>query len=978
VRSRLAAASQTLAGAAVMITAITILSRMLGFGRWIVQASELGTGGVASSYATANVLPNVLFEVAAGGALAGAVVPLLAGPLLRKARVEVDTIASALLTWAVVTLVPLGVLLAVFARPVVGLLPDVGTGDQADVATYFLRVFAVQVPLYGIGVVLAGVLQANRKFFWPAAAPMFSSIVVIVAYLVFGRLADGQQGDPGALSAAALGWLAWGTTLGVAAMSLPLLVPTLRSGVRLRPTLRFPAGVGSRARRLATAGVGALVAQQVSVLVVMYAALSSGGQHAFNVYQYSQAVYVLPYAVLAVPLATSAFPRLAARADAGDRAGFARLSAVATRGVVAVSAVGAAVLVSVSAAVEAFFEAFTPGGADGMAVAIAWSAPGLVGFALLFHLSRTLYSIDGGRSAVLGAAAGWGVVAVVAAVLPAVLTRGGQDQTLTLAALGAAGSAGMLVAGTVLLVAVRRRAGAASVSGLGRTVLVAVLAGAVAAWAGHAVAGLLLPTDASVVAALGAGVVAGVVALIITAGALVVADRSVLGLLRARRAAAGSGAPETVVTSGATLAPVAVTSPVTPLAAAASGAGAGVLHVRGDVPDEEQSDLPGQILGGRPGDTPTSTVRVLQVLGSSAGGVARHVGQLAGALAAPTSPYPSAVVVAGPASVQDLAAADPQVRFVPVEITDRPRPLADLAAVRSLRGLAVHADAVHAHGLRAGALAVLATRSVLRRDRPTVVVTLHNLPVGGRAIRTVSTVLELVVARGADTVLGVSTDLVDRARTRGARSTARALVPSPGGADGPTGVAVDREAVRAGLGVGPDELLVLTVGRLAVQKGLPTLLDAASALRASTPALQVRWAVAGGGPLHDELAQRITSDDLPVDLLGPRGDVAALLVAADVVVSAAVWEGQPLNLQEALRAGAAIVATDAGGTREVTGDAAVLVPVGDATAMAVAVSGLLLDPAALEERRRRSRAQALTLPSIGDAVTHLATFYPRL
>ncbi|MBF0722307.1 lipid II flippase MurJ [Sanguibacter inulinus] len=964
-RSRLAAASQTLAGAAVMITAITILSRMLGFGRWIVQASELGTGGVASSYATANVLPNVLFEVAAGGALAGAVVPLLAGPLLRKARVEVDTIASALLTWAVVALVPLGVLLAVFARPVIGLLPDVGTGDQADVATYFLRVFAVQVPLYGIGVVLAGVLQANRRFFWPAAAPMFSSIVVIVAYLVFGRLADGQQGDPGALSAAALGWLAWGTTLGVAAMSLPLLVPTLRSGVRLRPTLRFPAGAGSRARRLATAGIGALVAQQVSVLVVMYAALSSGGQHAFNVYQYSQAVYVLPYAVLAVPLATSAFPRLAARADAGDRAGFARLSAVATRGVVAVSAVGAAVLVSVSAAVEAFFEAFTPGGADGMAVAIAWSAPGLVGFALLFHLSRTLYSIDGGRSAVFGAAAGWGVVAVVAAVLPAVLTRGGQDQTLTLAALGAAGSAGMLVAGTVLLVAVRRRAGAASVSGLGRTVLAAVLAGAVAAWAGHAVAGLLLPTDASVVVALGAGVVAGVVALIITAGALVVADRSVLGLLRARRAAAGSVAPETV------------TSPVTPLAVAASSAGAGVLHVRGDVPEDEQADLPAQTLGGRPGDTPTSTVRVLQVLGSSAGGVARHVGQLAGALAAPTSPFPSAVVVAGPASVQDLAAADPQVRFVPVEITDRPRPLADLAAVRSLRGVAVHADVVHAHGLRAGALAVLAARSVLRRDRPTVVVTLHNLPVGGRAIRTVSAVLELVVARGADSVLGVSSDLVDRARTRGARSTARALVPSPGGADGPTGVAVDREAVRAGLGVGPDELLVLTVGRLAVQKGLPILLDAASALRASTPDLQVRWAVAGGGPLHDVLAQRITSDDLPVDLLGPRGDVAALLVAADVVLSAAVWEGQPLNLQEALRAGAAIVATDAGGTREVTGDAAVLVPVGDATAIAVAVSGLLLDPAALEERRRRSRAQALTLPSIDDAVTHLATFYPR-
>ena len=932
-RARLAAASQTLAGAAVMITLVTVLSRLLGFGRWVVQASELGTGGVASAYATANVLPNVLFEVAAGGALAGAVVPLLAGPVLRRAKVDVDAIASALLTWAVVVLVPLGLALAVFARPVIGLLPGVGSGPEADVATYFLRVFAIQLPLYGIGVVLAGVLQAGRRFFWPAAAPMFSSVVVIVAYLVFGRLADGQQGSPGELSAAALGWLAWGTTAGVAAMSLPLLVPALRTGLRLRPTLRFPAGVGSRARRLATAGIGALVAQQVSVLVVMYAALSSGGQHTFNVYQYSQAVYVLPYAVLAVPLATSAFPRLAARADAGDRAGFARLSAVATRAVVAVSAVGAAVLLSVAGAVEAFFDAFTPGGADGMAVAIAWSAPGLVGFALLFLLSRSLYSLDSGRAAVVGAALGWGAVAAVAAVLPAVLTSGSQDQTLTLASLGAAGSAGMLVAGVTLLVAVRRRAGAAAVAGLPRTAAVAVLAGTAGGWLGHALADLLLPAGASVVEALLAGVAAGVVALVVTAGTLVVADSSVRDLVRARRAGT---VPE----------PAAV-----PAAGASPALGPGDPATLSDGPPD----------------------RVLQVLGSSAGGVARHVGQLAAALGAPGSASPSVVVVAGPQSVRTLVASV-GVRFVPVEITDRPRPTADLGAVRTLRGLSARADVVHAHGLRAGALVVIAARSLRQGHRPTIVVTLHNLPVGGRAVRVVSGVLERVVARGAGTVLGVSTDLVERARDRGARSTARALVPSP---QQQAPEVPDRATTRAGLGLEPDERLVVTVGRLAVQKGLPTLLDAVAHAGGTAPQHRVRWVVAGGGPLHDEVARRVRDERLPVDLLGPRDDVGALQGAADVVVSAAVWEGQPLNLQEALRVGAAVVATDAGGTREVTGDAAVLVPVGDAAALADAVVGLLSDPEALADRRRRSLVQASTLPTVGDAVTQLATVYHR-
>lgn len=548
-RARLIAATQTFAGAAIMITAVTVLSRLLGFGRWLVQAKELGTGGVADAYAAANVLPNVLFEVAAGGALAGAVVPLLAGPLLRKARVEVDEIASALLTWAVVVLVPLAVLVAVFARPIVDLLPQVGAGRETDIAAYFLVIFALQVPLYGIGVVLSGVLQANRRFFWPAAAPMFSSIVVIGAYLVFGSLADGHQGQPELLSTAALGWLAWGTTAGVAAMSLPLFVPALRTGLRLRPALRFPPGVGQRATRLAFAGIGALVAQQVSVVVVMLAAGEYGGSGAFNVYQYSQAVYVLPYAVLAVPLATSAFPRLAARADAGDTPGFARLSSMSTRAVLAVSGAGAAALVAVAPAVEAFFDGFTTGGADGMATSIAWSAPGLVGFALLFHLSRTLYALDGGRSAVIGAAAGWSVVSVLALVLPAVLTGGVDNRTTTLAAIGAANSLGMAVAGVVLLVALRRRAGAGAVAGVGRTAVVLLAGGGAGATLAYLLCTRLLPDDASLVVSLAVGVLAALLALVVVAAVLGAGDRTLLGMVRR-----GGAASETAQTPSPSIA----------------------------------------------------------------------------------------------------------------------------------------------------------------------------------------------------------------------------------------------------------------------------------------------------------------------------------------------------------------------------------------------------------------------------------------
>lgn len=347
-------------------------------------------------------------------------------------------------------------------------------------------------------------------------------------------------------------------------------------------------------------------------------------------------------------------------------------------------------------------------------------------------------------------------------------------------------------------------------------------------------------------------------------------------------------------------------------------------------------------------------MNVLQVLGSSAGGVVRHVAEVSSDLAGAGMH----VVVAGP---DDLSPRFVGRTFVSLPITDRPHPR-DASTVLALRRLAARSDVVHAHGLRAGGLAVLATRGM--RGRPRVVITLHNLPVGGRSVRLVSGVLERVVAR-ADVVLGVSGDLVDRARARGADQVARALVPAPVTGDQPS------VSVRADLGLPSSAPLIVTVARLAPQKGLDTLAAAARLVRSAAP--DAVWLVAGGGPLRGELEQ--TTAGTGVRVLGPRDDVPALLGAADVVVSTAVWEGQPIALQEALRAGAAVVATDAGGTREVTGDAAVLVPVGDADALAAAVVRVLTDDAERADLRRRAHDRAAALPTRADVVAQLRATY---
>lgn len=524
-----------IAGAAVLIGGITILARVTGFAKQLALARAVGTNCLSTAYATANMVPNVVFEVVAGGALAGMVVPVLAAAAAREtaeARAETGRISSALLTWVVLLLVPVGVLTALTAGPVTRLL----VGDQVDkcvsgeviaVATRMLIVFAPQIPLYGVAVVLYGVLQAHRRFTGPALAPLVSSLVVITAYLAFAPLSGGDR-DPATVPGVAEYTLSIGTTLGVLSLAVTVVGPTSRLGLRWRPALRFPPGVAARVRRLALAGLSALVAQQAATAAVIPLANREIGSGGLLVYTYAWAVYQVPYAVLAVPIATSAFPVLSARAEGGDRAGFAALSAQATRAIVLISGLAAGVLAAVAGPVASVFLAGTASDipTSEFARAIALFAPGLVGYGLIAHLSRVLYASGEGRAAARGMVIGW--LAVLVAQVVFVVTFPG-DWKLGGLALGQV--AGMTVGGALLAGSVLRARGSEALEGLPRAVLAAAAGGGCALLAGSwTVGGGPWSGAAGAVFACLGGVVA------LAAGALAVAavDRRDLGAVLAR------------------------------------------------------------------------------------------------------------------------------------------------------------------------------------------------------------------------------------------------------------------------------------------------------------------------------------------------------------------------------------------------------------------------------------------------------------
>lgn len=353
-------------------------------------------------------------------------------------------------------------------------------------------------------------------------------------------------------------------------------------------------------------------------------------------------------------------------------------------------------------------------------------------------------------------------------------------------------------------------------------------------------------------------------------------------------------------------------------------------------------------------------MRVVLVLGPSTGGIGQHVASLAVRL----TEAGCEVKIAGPAAtLEQFGFAVP---FVPVEITAQTAPVRQLALVSELRPLLSSADVVHAHGHVAGFVA-----SAARRRGVPLVVSWHNAVLASGAAGVALRGVQRGVVRWATVVLGASSDLVEEARRLGAVDARLAPVAAP---PLPPPLRTPGE-VRLELGT-RDRELILAVGRLAPQKDYDVLLDAAAALadRSEPPLI----AIAGDGPERERLEARVEEEKLPVELLGHRSDIAALLSAADAVALTSKWEARALIAQEAMRAGVPLVATSVGGIPELVGDAALLVPPGDGAAVAAALSRVLDEPMLRRRLVSGGQKQAASWPDEDETAAHILAIYREL
>jgi putative peptidoglycan lipid II flippase len=501
-----------IARGAFIVAVLTGLSRVLGLVRTVVFAHSVGATCLGTAYVTANQVPNLIVELAIGGALSSAMVPVLARSANRaatdpSAKKNVEQISSALLTWSVVILLPVTLLIAATAGPISALLNPVNPNadcphaDMINATSFMLITFAPQIMLYGFSVVLFGLLQAYRRFGATSLAPVVGNVVTITSYLVFASLDHSATLARTPLVAMLV--LSIGTTMNIGMLVIVSLPATWRLHLRWRVTLRFPPGVVRRASGLALVGLLEFLAADIYSVVTINLANGHGDTGALVLVNYGNLVFTAICSVLPLAIVISAFPVLSA--SEGDA--FDRTSAGSSRAVMLLSLLSTAVMIAVALPAAHVLTQKSDQVAP-LAQAFLLFAPGVAGFAIVTNLSRVLFALGKLKVAGIGLVAQQLLPAALS--FPMVLLA---PPRLAVGALALASSIGQIATAVPMVAATRRLRGRPALAGLGHATLAGVAAAAAGAAAGLAVT-LVMPTGGAIFEAC-AGAVATILAVVV-------------------------------------------------------------------------------------------------------------------------------------------------------------------------------------------------------------------------------------------------------------------------------------------------------------------------------------------------------------------------------------------------------------------------------------------------------------------------------
>jgi putative peptidoglycan lipid II flippase len=302
-------ATRAITRSALIVMIGLVLSQAVGLLRTILVTWAFGTSAAYDAFNTANRLPDILFQLMAGGALASAFIPTYTGFLVAEKREEANRLASAVGSWIFVLLMTSSALCAIFAPQLVRYVLAPGYFQPDKIQTFhttvsLLRILLLCPIIFGVSGLVMGILNAHHRFFLSALAPMFYSLGWIggVLFLV------PSMGIYG---------LAWGVVSG-ACLHLAVQLPALFS---LHPIYRFslstsdPA-VRNVARLMAPRVIGQSAVQFNFLVNTMLTSVQSVGNLSALTLAFN--IMLMPEIAIAQATATAAFPTLSAQVSRGE------------------------------------------------------------------------------------------------------------------------------------------------------------------------------------------------------------------------------------------------------------------------------------------------------------------------------------------------------------------------------------------------------------------------------------------------------------------------------------------------------------------------------------------------------------------------------------------------------------------------------------------------------------------------------------
>ena len=364
------------------------ISRFTGLISILVVAYAFGAlDYMQDSYNLAKVMPNMLFELIAGGVLTSIFIPVLIERILSD-REDSWRLISNIVNITTLFLVAIATLGTVFSYYLVRAQTFLVSTEAVEISNvdFFFKFFIWQIVFYGITAIFNGVLQAHRRFAAPAYAPIFNNLVVIAT--VFFIVIPVRETNPGLAMIA----LAAGTTLGIVAMAFIQIPALLRIGWRHDFIIDFRDPAIKKLGLLALPVIAYVASNQIGLTVAN--ALAWRYEGGITSFMYAWRFFQMPFGLLAVSISTVLFPGLSEHSINSNMDGFKRTLSLAVRATAFVMVpVSVYFFVLSDSTIGLFAFSFSAAGAAQISAVFSLFIVGIVPFSLFMLLNRVFYAL---------------------------------------------------------------------------------------------------------------------------------------------------------------------------------------------------------------------------------------------------------------------------------------------------------------------------------------------------------------------------------------------------------------------------------------------------------------------------------------------------------------------------------------------------------------------------------------------------------